>query len=265
MTLQLRHTETWLTAIYLFVLYVLAIFFRGQPGFFANESLRAGALLGSFGVVHLLGMVRWQAKPRLENLLITVLILLLLSDPDTPIIKMAALGLVAGLIKTLIRITNEPVFNPAAAGLFIASLFGVVTTWWGVSFAPRLPFYNMSIAALFTIPIGVHIILRYQKLPTLISAPMSLAVSYFIFAGRLPITILLEGTFAFFLLFMVSEPKTTPVIDWQEWIHGLLLGSLLGFLFVNRLVDSPYIVTLLFMNLLYSIYRFLSLKALPMQ
>ncbi len=244
------------------ILYGLAIIFRGEEGFWINELRRAGAVLFGFGIIHLLGLPKWQVKPRPENVLITVLILLLLADPQTTILKMIVLGLVTAIIKTVARVAHEPVFNPAAAGLLTATFLGVTTTWWGVSFSPRLPIFNMSVAALLTIPVGICLLSLYKKIPTLISVPVSLAISYFVFAGRLPFVILFEGTFAFFLMIMASEPKTTPVIDWQEWLYGILLGGMLGFLFVNRLVGQPHLVSLLSMNLLFAGFHFFYSRSL---
>ena len=113
----------------------------------------------------------------------------------------------------------------------------------------------MSVASLLTIPLGIYLMVLYKKIPTLISVPLALATSYFLLLGKLPLVLLFEGTFAFFLLIMASEPRTTPLIDWQEWIYGLLLGGLMGFLFVTKLIEQPYFVPLLAMNFLYAVIR----------
>lgn len=247
--------------IYLLALYLLAINRNSENGFLYREVIRLSALLVSFGLPHFLGMAVGRNKPRLENVLITTLILLLLSDPRTSLGSMFVLGLATTAIKTFFRFENQPLFNPAAAGLFATSFFGVITTWWGVSFSPRLPFFNISLAMFLTLPAGLYLAWLYRKIPTLLSVPASLALVYFFLKGTLPLTTIFEGTFAFFLLVMAMEPKTTPVIDWQEWFSGLLLGLLLALLFVFRPVREPYLAALLLMNLVSSTLKWLQLRS----
>ncbi len=249
-----------LAYMFLVTLYLLAAFLRKEEGFLFNEFYRIIALGLGFGVPHLIGSLAWQGKPRIENVLITFFILLLLADPQTSWVGMLILGLFTALAKTLLRLEHQPLFNPAAVGLLLASKFGVLTTWWGVSFAPRLPIANISIAALLTIPVGLYLVFLYKKIPTLISAPLSLMAVYFILTGRLPLVTIVEGTFAFFLLIMATEPKTTPLIDWQEWIYGLSLGALLAWLFVHRIAGEPYLVALLLTNFVFGVFKWAQLK-----
>lgn len=249
-----------MAAIFLLLLYGMAVAFRGEAGFFMNEAGRAGALILSFALAHLIGFFAWESKPRIENILITILLLLLLADPQTSPLKMWILGLVTALIKTVVRLEHQPLFNPAAAGLLAMSFFGVLTTWWGVSFSPRLPLMGMSIAMLLTIPFGLYEVKLYKKVPTLIGVTAGLMVTYLLLTGRLPLYTVFEGTFAFFLLIMATEPKTTPLIDWQEWIYAVALGAALGFLFVNRIAGEPYLAALLLMNLFFGIFKWFQLK-----
>ncbi len=250
-----------MSAVFLSALYALAVFLRSsETGFLENEIVRLGALGTGFLLPHILGMFLWQSKPKVENLLITVVLLLLLADPQSSFFGMLILGLLTALIKTVVRVAHQPLFNPAAAGLLAASWVGVLTTWWGVSFSPRLPIFNISIAMLLTLPLGIYVIARYKKWPTLVSVPMSLLIVYFLQTGRLPLVTILEGTFAFFLLVMATEPRTTPVIDWQEWIFGVLLGVLLAVLFVHRVAGDPYLVALLIVNFFFGVFKFVQLK-----
>lgn len=246
---------TWKTCWFLVSLYFLALYFRAEPGILSAEASRAVAVSLGLFAPHLLVWLISHRQPKLENLLITALILLLLADPQTSPLNMLFLGFTTALIKTVIRYQGLPVFNPAAAGLLLASLWGVTTTWWGVSFAPRLPVFNMSIALLLTLPVGLYLLFLYKKLPTLISVPLATLFVYFWLTGDWPLVTLLEGTFAFFLLIMATEPHTTPLIDYQEWIYGLLLGTILALFFVFRLVGEPYLLALLILNGLFAAFR----------
>ncbi len=242
--------------LFLCLLYILAVWRANTTGFVVNEIARfTGAIVG-FGFPHFIGLIVWKNKPRLENIFITVLLLLLLASPQTSLLLMFILGLITALIKTVLRLNNQPIFNPAAAGLFAGSFLGITTTWWGVSFSPRLPLFNMSFAMLLTLPVGLYFVKIYQRLPTLISLPLSYFVVYFLLTGTLPLVTIFEGTFAFFLLVMAIEPKTTPVIDRQEWLYGPLVGISLAALSVFHLIGAPYLVVLLAANLIFSLYRY---------
>ena len=260
----MRNLALWrkpilLTAVYLLSLYGLAVFIRLGGGY-ERELWRVGSLVGGFLIPHLLVFAAFGAKPRIGNLVITVMILVLLADVDAKPGLMVGLGLVTALIKTLVRFKGQPMFNPAAVGLMVMTLLGLSTTWWGVSFAPRLPVFNMSVAMLLTLPVGLWLVWVYKKMPTLVGVSVAFAGIYMILAGRLPLTIMFEGTFGFFLLLMATEPKTSPVIDWHEWVYGLILGGMLAVMMINRWGGSPYLSSLLIMNLLYSSYKWIQFK-----
>lgn len=237
------------------MLYLAAVWRTNESGFIVNEAGRSVALLIGLGLPHFWGVVVGKSKPRIENVLITTLILLLLTDLQTGFGLMFILGLVTALVKTVFRFENRPLFNPAAAGLFATSFFGLATTWWGIRLSPRLPFIDMSLAMLLTLLASLYLIWLYKRIPILVSVPTSLALVYFLLKGVFPLTLIFEGTFIFFLLVMAVEPKTTPVINWQAWLYGSLLGSSLALLFVFRIVGEPYLAALLAANLSFGLLR----------
>lgn len=244
--------------LFLTFLYVLAVLLKGQT-FYFSEGLRFLALTVSFTLPTVVFMKLKKVHVQWDNILITLLILLLLADPTAPLLLTVALGLLTYLFKIFIRVQHHPVFNPAAISLALLYPFGLTTTWWGVSFSPRFFEIGVSTAMLITLPLGLYLIKRYQKLPTLIATVVSFAVLSFFLQGSLPVKILIEGTFAFFLLIMATEPKTTPVVDKQEWFYGTALGLSLAVWFVYKL-PLPYLLNLLVLNILFSIYKFTQLK-----
>ena len=254
MSLKFWHQPKRFLLLYLCLLYLFAVWRVIGLNFVSHELGRALALLAGFGLPHFVGILVWKNKPSLENIFIVSLIILLLANHQTGFFAMFILGLLTALIKTIFRLHHQPIFNPAAAGLFAASFLGVTTTWWGVSFSPRLPFYSISAAMLLTVPAGLYLIWLYKRIPTLLTVTLSFLVVYFLLKGTFPVLTVLEGTFAFFLFVMAIEPKTTPVVDKQEWLYGTVLGSGIAFLYVVRLVGSPYLVVLLSANLLFSLY-----------
>ena len=243
-----------ITTIYLLFLYVTAVVIRGSSVFIFGEVVRLGILFATFVVPTVLLLVYRGRRPGWDNILITLLLLLLLADPNTSPTIMIALGAITFFFKLFIRVQGHPFFNPAALSLALLSFAGLVTSWWGVSYAPRFTPLGISAAVLFTLPIGVYIIWKYKKVPTLISTTgVLLAVSY-VLSGTVPTQLLLEGTYAFFLLIMATEPKTTPVVDAQEWVYGSVLGGSLALWFYFN-APLPYLLNLLILNALFSFYK----------
>ena len=248
-----------ITTLYLFFLYFLAVLLKDSTTFLYAEATRF-ALLGLSFIVPTVLFIKFK-KQRLQwdNILITFLILLLLADTTVSYVLIVSLGLLTFACKVFLRVQRHPIFNPAAISLAILYFFGLTTTWWGVSFSPRFTSLGISAAMLFTLPLGLYIIWKYQKLPTLIATVSSLVLANLVLVGSVPLKLLLEGTFAFFLLIMATEPKTTPVIDKQEWFYGLLLGISLSVWFHFKLL-LPYISNLLILNAAFSIFKILQLK-----
>lgn len=247
-------------ALGLGLMYAMALYFQREVVLSDVEIWRVIGLVIGLIIPHLLGMVVWKSKPNLSNLLTTALILLLLADSQTPFLGMLVLGLLTSLVKTVGRLAHQPIFNPAAAGLWLAGMAGVLTTWWGISYAPRLPIVQMSITALVVLPLGVYLINKYKRWPTLVVLPLSFLAGYWLITGRVPLVTVAEGTFGFFLLIMATEPKTTPLVDWQEVVFSLMLGGLLAWFFTHRIVREPYLAALLIMNIVYAGWKQIQLK-----
>ena len=247
-----------ITALFLSFLYLLAVLLK-DASFISAEVIRFVLLTVSFVVPTAVFLKFQKQKIQWDNILITLLLLLLMADPSVPLLLTVALGLVTFIFKIFIRMQRHPIFNPAAISLSILYFFGLTTTWWGVSFSPRFFDIGISSAMLFTLPLGIYIIKKYQKVPTLVATVLSFIIFSFFFQGVVPVQILLEGTFAFFLLIMATEPKTTPVVDAQEWVYGIALGLSLVVWFTYKL-PLPYLLNLLILNVFFSVYKFVQLK-----
>lgn len=251
----------WVVTLLLSALYVFAltqkIYIVGPD----KELQRLILLSASFLLPELIFIKFFKGKPRLDNLLITLFLLLLIGDLEMTARQSVILGLSTSLAKTLFRFRGQPILNPAAAGLVIASLLGVLSTWWGISFSPRLPFFNISYTMFLTVPLGIYIIRKYNKWPTFFAIPTVFLLTYYLITSRFALSLVLEGTFAFFVLVMATEPKTSPVLDWQELIYSSFLGVLLSFAFVYRFYSEPYLYTLLLGNLVFFAIKFFQIRA----
>lgn len=145
---------------------------------------------------------------------------------------------------------GEPILNPTTFTAFIFGLFGYYSGWWGMSFAPRLPLIEggISIAMLLTIPFAGYVMYRYRKSPIIFSFLPTFLTAHFFLLGSFPIFLLVEGILAFFLLVMVVEPKTSPVIPKEQYVYGAIIG--LGMPVIMRLgYTDAILLSLLIANI----------------
>ena len=148
---------------------------------------------------------------------------------------------VAILSKHIIRFNNRHLFNPAAIGLLVVAVFfGVPMLWWGSS--------SVILVLLF----GLFAAWRMGRLRVVISyfIAHSVFMVFHAYFSSLDIMQHLLLVNSFFLLFMVTEPKTSPVGKKPQMIYGIVLAALaVGFLIWLPLFDHS-ILALAIGNLL---------------
>lgn len=213
------------------------------------------------------------------NLTITGVILYLLIHPSTPwwMFLVAVGATLAG--KKVFRYKNQPVFNPAALGLFIAWLISLLLvlaglmretlfiSWWGADLmydilnqVPLLSLLSFALSAGL-----VYYAYKFRKLVHALFFLVTYLICYtaFVLAGTGALPSLnyfiatATGSLMFLVFVMVTEPKTSPVIPSQQVWLGITGGVLL-FLFYNFFpenipalsLEAPDIVALLILNLL---------------
>jgi len=227
--------KRWLTPIRVLLLLLLVLaglataswkgWFDWETWLVAGRNM-ALLSLGS-SLVHGLLLVSKRIRPtRWEHRAITNLILFLLFDPLLVWYAFPLVGALAELAQRLARTKIGPVFNPAALGVLLVSFFGFLPGWWGTSFAPRLDVFagGMSVSVLLIVPVAGYIAYRYRKLTIALVASAAFGLGYWLLFSRNPTFLLLEGTWAFFVLVMAIEPKTSPVMRSKQIIYGAAVG-----------------------------------------
>jgi glycine betaine catabolism B len=170
-----------------------------------------------------------------ESDLITGLILaLILTPPATArdFALLAAAGIGAMAVKYVITVYKSHIFNPAAAGAFIAGeIFHKYAAWWvGTKFMAPL------------IIIGAILILRKMKRFTLVLIFLAVYVLYLIYGttsgGNLHFlwSEIVSTPVLFFAVVMLIEPLTSPSLLNKYAPFGLLVGVLYS---VTKLKISP--------------------------
>src|SRR3989344_8478940 len=92
------------TTIYLGVVYCLALIASRSPVLLWFELFRVSGLIAGFIITHLIYSRVKHYPIRIENILITSLIILLIASRSTSLWGMAAVGLATFLIKTGLRL-----------------------------------------------------------------------------------------------------------------------------------------------------------------
>ena len=164
--------------------------------------------------------------------LITGLIIALLLAPN-PVFALAASVIAIGS-KYIIRIKKRNIFNPAAFALFILSIFGIVTAWWGALYW-------------IVVPLGLLVAYRIRRLETSLSFLLVYFLAMYSIKGAFPLE---DYTAYFFAFVMVLEPMTSPFARKGKLIFGPAVAVIGVFLplFVNVPVNL-FLGALLLMNI----------------
>jgi glycine betaine catabolism B len=235
-------------AVYSLVLNALGWLTFGLPEMLVHLVLCLGLTYASSRLVAML----FQVRPHSESSLITGLLLYFLFWPTELVPSVQVLDLagvavacvLASATKYVLAFRGRHIFNPAAAGAFLAGLTGLnIATWWAA-----------TPAMLWLLVPGVLLVL-YRTLKVL------MACTFLVVAVSVVCVLLLRGgmTFGpavwqpiaqqpllFFVGFMLTEPLTLPPRRWQQ----VALAAVVALLFaapynVAGVANSPELALLI--------------------
>jgi len=188
-------------------------------------------------------------KRRVEDKIIRYGILLLLFSSKTPSLLFVVLSIGMELLRTFFRGKIGPTWNPVALIALLASFSGTGPDWINVSFSPSIPLFSFrpSIAFFIILPIAGYVARRYNKTNIILTAISAFSICFFAIFHKSPLPIIIESTFAFFLLVMVIEPRTSPSEKKEQIRYGLVIGSLLPIGMFFHLPD-PLLLSLIIGN-----------------
>lgn len=159
-------------------------------------------------------------------------------------------SIIAIFSKTIIRISEKQIFNPAAVGIISVQLiFGVATGWW-----TALPLYLIVILGLLQTwkMKNYYQIFSFIVFTAIIVLLMTKSVQSVSYA-------LMDSTLLFFMFFMFTEPKTSPYTRNGKVAYALIVVSLVWFTlfvlggFLGHI--DPYLTALLLGNLTVPLLR----------
>ncbi len=186
--------------------------------------------------------------------LITGLIIAMVLAPNSSLLLTGLQSILAIASKYILRINNRPIFNPAAFGLMIGLIFfNSVLGWWG-------DYYHI-----LTIVAGAILLTKYTGHWKMIFAFLT-TLSILIIAKAL-----ITGTSAFdqlylnvsissfFIFFMLTDPKTSPLLP-NQFIPFAILAALGSFIGITFLPSALFVSGLLLANLSVPYLNYLSLQ-----
>jgi len=174
-----------------------------------------------------------RARPQLESVLVSALLVFLLFTPraDAPnLLGVALAGLIAGASRFLVVRLERHMFNPAALGALVTGLAASILdlagapvlatpTWW-VATPPLLPFVAVGAlivcyrSSVVTVAIAYILVAVAFRTSQFLAFGIPLGDSLATILGSLPIV--------FAAGFMLSEPQTLPPRWWQRVLVAAL-------------------------------------------
>lgn len=142
--------------------------------------------------------------------------------------------------KHLIRIRGRHLFNPAAFGIFITTIFFAAPTQWKGTFV----WYVLA-------PFGVYFSYKINKLQVLIGYFLTTMLLFGTQAlvQRVPLLDIFGYLSFFYIFVMVIEPKTTPIKPWGKLIFGAGAALLIFILTQAGVKFDAELASLLILNL----------------
>ena len=198
---------------------LLAVFAVGA----LSQNLRVDVLM-TFGAILLMGGIVFvlldkilKRKKMVWNVLITLLITGLLVHPVS-ISELWQPALAAVLVmgvKFWPNFRRQPIFNPAALGLLVASFAGVFVSWWGASFG--------LLALVLVVLTGLYATWRFRKwylvLTFLILNAIWVCLGDSLESVKFIYT---DATIYFLVMVMLLEPKTSPIKKYPQIMAGVI-------------------------------------------
>lgn len=204
---------------------LLALWEMIQSGFLPNLP----HLLAAVGTAVLLDSgihyLKNRKKIRPLSAVITGLLVGSILSPDERLWVVALAAAAAIASKHLIRFQNRHLFNPAVFGLLVVSLFfSAPLVWWSSGNIWAVLIFGLIIAARFK---RFHLLLAY-------AVPFAILMSIYALKNGYPVWPHVMFLNFYFLVFMVVEPKTSPLHRKGRIVYGSLI-AVLAFVFFHIL------------------------------
>jgi len=189
-----------------------------------------------------------------ESALISGFIIAMVLAPRAPLFLTAGISAVSIISKKIFVVSQRTLFNPAVFGLFLAVLFFQMPLgWWGDNYHALTIITGSVLLAKY---VGHwKMVFAFFITLFLLVAARAFLLNLAIF-DQLDITL---GISFFFVFFMLTDPKTSPVMPDQMMTFGIItaIGSFLSILFFP---STTFLAGLLLANFVTPFLNTLSLN-----
>jgi len=179
------------------------------------------SVLTAFLIESLIFYVRYKKFVFSDSSIITGLFVSLILAPNQNFYVYIFAATVAILSKHIISYNNKHLFNPAMFGIVLSIfLFDASQSWWGAS----------NIVPV--IILGLWINYKFKRLNlslTFLIFYFSLVLLYGFVNNSLSFAEIVNPVVYFFAMYMLIEPRTSPVLSKQRTFYGLLSGFIIFF------------------------------------
>lgn len=180
-----------------------------------------GTLLGSA-----IGRMIVRTRLHIESSIITGLLIASIVPPTLEaidIIGAASAGMIAGVSKFLIAPGGRHIVNPAAVGVSVAVVFGLSFSFWWVAtpvLTPLIIIGGVLVAYRAGVlrTVGAYAAIAFALLGTrLLVSGEQWDVTLWLMVTSYPVL--------FLGLFMLTEPLTLPIRQWQQYVVAGVVGA----------------------------------------
>lgn len=232
------------------VLLVLTFFGVGRFGFLATVGQAAFSIMVAAGIDFAIAYFLRKRPFLPTSAIISGLIVALVFTPGSPLFALALADVVAILGKNFLRFEffgkRRHVFNPAASGIFVASLLfpSFVNGWWG------------DLYPYLTLLLGGYIVWKQRRVTQvaffIVSSALFSLIALFLnhqAIGLLGAYLLTTFT-VFFVTVMLIEPQTTPLVPKGRYIFSILCAAFIFLTGFFHFLPNPLVTALLAADLL---------------
>lgn len=203
------------------------------------------------GVADYLKTKKWKIS---ESAIITGLIIGMVTGPNSSLMAISLISVLAIISKYLFQINKRSVLNPAAFGLLIGMLFFKIALGWWADYSHII---TIILGSILMAKYAGHWKMIFAFLITFAAAVCYKAFFYhLVFADELFLNI---GISFFFTFFMLTDPKTAPIFPNQQIKFGMLT-ALFTFVMLQVYPAASFTGGLLLANLAVPYINYKSMK-----
>lgn len=133
--------------------------------------------------------------------------------------------------KHVINWKGRHIFNPTLFSLLIVSLFlSSKPAWWGSFAFPAQPFSSLSLVVVAILGALITFRQRRHELvwPMIAAYMVFNFVGNFFVPGSSPVFSVIDATTLYAMMFMVVEPRTSPLFPRARLVYGIVVAFLLS-------------------------------------